>query len=144
MGVRVNVHMSKITCTPIKVGIDTYATQINCCTVVAKGFLKLPNLHMLIKQKSPSFNRNLLLRTFGEFPIYSVSNKGKSTIPPLFNGPEVLSSASDNAKLLAEKFRRDSNFDDSSISMPVFPSKIDLKLHNITITPKMVKSINEP
>ena len=112
--------------------------------VVAKGFLKLPNLHMLIKQKSPSFNRNLVLRTFGEFPIYSVSNKGKSTIPPLFNGPEVLSSASDNAKLLAEKFRRDSNFDDSSISMPVFPSKIDLKLYNITITPKMVKSINEP
>ena len=29
----------------------------------------------------------------------SVHNKGKSAIPPLFNGPEVLSSASDKEKL---------------------------------------------
>ena len=29
----------------------------------------------------------------------SVHNKGKSAIPPLFNGPEVLSTASDKAKL---------------------------------------------
>ena len=34
----------------------------------------------------------------------SVLNKGKSAISPLFNGPEVLSSASDKAKLLAENF----------------------------------------
>ena len=32
-----------------------------------------------------------------------VLNKGKFAIPPLFNGPEVLSSASDKAKLFAEK-----------------------------------------
>ena len=31
----------------------------------------------------------------------SVLNKGKSAIPPLLNGPEVLSSASDKAKLFA-------------------------------------------
>ena len=35
----------------------------------AKGFLKLPNLNMLIKQKSPSLLRNLALGTFGESPI---------------------------------------------------------------------------
>ena len=34
----------------------------------------------------------------------SVLNKGKSAIPPLFNGLEVLSSASDKAKLLARDF----------------------------------------
>ena len=34
----------------------------------------------------------------------SVLNKGKSAIPPLFNGPEVWSSASDKAKLIAETF----------------------------------------
>ena len=34
----------------------------------------------------------------------SVLNKGKSAIPPLFNGPEVLSSASDKAKLFAKNF----------------------------------------
>ena len=33
-----------------------------------------------------------------------VLNKGKSDIPPLYNGPEVLCSASDKAKLFAEKF----------------------------------------
>ena len=32
----------------------------------------------------------------------SVLNKAKSAIPPLFNGPEVLSSASDKSKLFAE------------------------------------------
>ena len=32
----------------------------------------------------------------------SVHNKGKSGIPPLFNGPEVLSFASNKAKLFAE------------------------------------------
>ena len=42
----------------------------------------------------------------------SVLNKGKSAIPPLFNGPEVLSSASDKAKLFAEHFSLNSNLDD--------------------------------
>ena len=34
----------------------------------------------------------------------SVLNKGKSAVPPLFNSPEVLSSASGKAKLFAENF----------------------------------------
>ena len=37
--------------------------------VIAKGFLKLPNLHMLRKQKSPSLPTNLALETFGELQI---------------------------------------------------------------------------
>ena len=41
----------------------------------------------------------------------SVFNKGKSTITPLFNGPEVLPSASDKAKLFAENFSLNSNLD---------------------------------
>ena len=64
----------------------------------------LPNLHMLIKQKSPSLSRNLALRTFDKLPI--VFNKGKSVIPPLFNGQKVLSSASDKEKLFAENFSK--------------------------------------
>ena len=36
----------------------------------------------------------------------SVLNKGKSAIPPLFNGPEVLSSASDKANCLLKTFIR--------------------------------------
>ena len=39
----------------------------------------------------------------------SVLNKGKSAIFPLFNGPEVLSSGSDKAKLFAENFSLNSN-----------------------------------
>ena len=71
----------------------------------------------------------------------SVLNKGKSAIPPLFNGPEVLSSASDKAKLFAENFSKNSDLDDSGISLHVFPSRTNLKLHNIYVTPKMVKKV---
>ena len=46
----------------------------------------------------------------------SVLNKGKSAIPPLFNSPEVFSSASDKAILFAENFSKNSNLDDSGIS----------------------------
>ena len=65
----------------------------------------------------------------------SVLNKGKSAIPPL------LSAASDKAKLFAKNFSKNSNLDDSGISLPVFPSRTNLNLHNISITPKMVKKV---
>ena len=51
----------------------------------------------------------------------------------------MLSSASDKAKLFAENFSKNSNLDDSGISLPVFPSRTHLKLHNISVTSKMVK-----
>ena len=53
----------------------------------------------------------------------------------------MLSSASDKAKLLAKNFSKISNLDDTGISLPVFPSRANLKLHNISITPKMVKKV---
>ena len=34
-----------------------------------------------------------------------------------------------------------SNLDDSGISLPVFPYRTNLKLHNISVTPKMVKTV---
>ena len=46
----------------------------------------------------------------------SVLIKGKSAMSSLFNGPEVLSSASDKAKLFAENFFKNCNLDDSGIS----------------------------
>ena len=73
--------------------------------------------------------------------IVSVLNKGKSAIRPQFSGPEVLSSASDKVKLFAENFSKNSNLDDSGISLPVFPSRINLKLHNIFVTSKMVQKV---
>ena len=100
----------------------------------------LPNLHMLIKQKGQSLYRNLALRTFGELPIVFL-NKGKSAITPLFNDLEMLPSASNKARLFAENFPKTSNLHDSGISLPVFPSRTNLKLHNISVTPKMVKKV---
>ena len=63
---------------------------------------------------------------------------GKSAIPPLFNGQEVLSSASDKVKLFAGNFSKSSDLDDSGISLRVFSSRNNLKLH-IFVTPKVVK-----
>ena len=71
----------------------------------------------------------------------SVLNKGKSGIPPLFNGLDILSSASDKAKLFAENFSKNSNLDDSGIPLYIFPSRTNLKLHNISVTSKMVKKV---
>ena len=63
--------------------------------------MKLRNVYMLIKQKSPITPLNLGPLDFWGI-ANSVHNKGKSGISPLFNGPEVLSSASGKAKLFAE------------------------------------------
>ena len=94
---------------------------------------------MLLKQES------ITSQKLGSWDFWEISNsvlnKGKSAIPPLFNRPEVLSSTSDKAKLFAKNFSKNSNLDDSSISLPVFPSRTNLKLHNISITPKMVKKV---
>ena len=56
----------------------------------------------------------------------SVFSKGKSAMPPLFNSAEVLSSASDKAKLFAENVSMNSNIYDSDISLPVFPSRTNV------------------
>ena len=48
-------------------------------------------------------------------------------------------SASDKAKLFAENSSKNSKLDDLRISLPVFPFKTNLKLHNISVTPKMAK-----
>ena len=71
----------------------------------------------------------------------SVTNKGKSGIPLLFNDLQVLSSASNKAKLFAKSFSKSSNLDDSDISLPVFPSRTIVKLHNVSVTPKIVKKV---
>ena len=94
---------------------------------------------MPIKQESIT-SQKLDLQDFWKI-ANSALNKGKSAIPPLFNGPEVLSSASDKAKLFAENFSKNSNLDDSGISLPVFPSRTNLKLNNISVTPDIVKKV---
>ena len=53
----------------------------------------------------------------------------------------MLYSACDKAKLFAKNFSKNSNLDDSGISLPVFPSRTNLKLNKISVTPKMVKEV---
>ena len=53
----------------------------------------------------------------------------------------MLSSAFDKAKFFAESFSINSNLDDSGIFLPVSPSKTNLKLHNISVTSKMVRKV---
>ena len=97
--------------------------------IIAKGFLKLSNLHMLIKQNSPSLPRNVAVGTFGKLLII-VLNKSKSAIPALFSGLEVLSSASNKTKSFAENFSKNSDVDVSGISLPVSP-RTNMKLHKM-------------
>ena len=52
-----------------------------------------------------------------------------------------MSSASDKGKIFPENFSKNSNLDDLGISLPVFSPKTSLKLHNYSVTPKMVKKV---
>ena len=96
-----------------------------------------PNLHLVINSITSQ------KRSYWDFwrIANSVLNKGKSAIPPLLNVPQVLSSASDKAKLFPKNFSKNSYLDDSGISLPGFPSRTNLKLHNISVTPKMVNKV---
>ena len=104
-----------------------------------KRVLEAAKLAYANKTKESITSQKLGSRDF--WRIASVLNKGKSAIPPLFNGLEVLSSASDKAKLFAENFSLNSNLDDSGVSLPVFPSRTNLKLHSTSVTPKMVRKV---
>ena len=103
-----------------------------------KSVLEAAKLTYANKTKESILSQKRSSRDFWRI-ANNVLNKGKSAIPPLFNGPEVLSSTFDKAKLFAEDFPKKSNLDDSGISLPVVPSRTNLKLHNLSVTPKIVK-----
>ena len=101
-----------------------------------KRVLEAAKFAYATKTKESITSQKLGSRNFWQI-ANSVLNKCKSAIPPLFIGPEVLSSASDKAKLFAKNFFNNSNLDDSGI----FLSRTNMKLHNISITPKMAKKV---
>ena len=92
-----------------------------------KRILQAAKLTYANKAKESITSQKLGSRDFWRI-ANSVLNKGKSAIPALFSGPEVLSSAFDKAKSFAENFSLNSNLDNSGISLPVFPSRTNLKL----------------
>ena len=105
----------------------------NCC----KRILEAAKLACPTKTKESITSQKLGSQDFWQIGN-SVFNKGKSAITFLFNGLKVLSSTSDKVKSFAKNFSKNSNLDDLGISLPVFSSLTNIKLHNISITP------NEP
>ena len=103
-----------------------------------KRVLKAAKLPYATKTKNSITCQKLGSRDFWQI-ANSVLNKSNSVIPLQFNKPELLSSASDKGKLFAKNFSNNSHLDDSGISLPVFPTRTNLKLQSISITPKMVK-----
>ena len=87
--------------------------------IVTKEFFKLPDLHLLIKQKSPSLPRNLVLFARKVNLLYLI----------YLTGPGMLSSASDKTKLFPKNFSKNYNLDDSGISSLSFCSRTNLKLY---------------
>ena len=94
---------------------------------------------MLIKQES------ITSQKLGSGNLWQIANsvlkKDNSALPPLINGPEVLSSGPDKAKIVLNFFSKNSNLNESGISLLTFPSRTNLKLHNIHVTPKFVMKI---
>ena len=97
-----------------------------------KRFLQTATLAYANKTKKSIISQKLPSWDFWQISS-SFLDQCKFAIPPLFNSPELLSSASDKANLLAENFYKNSILDDSGISLPVFPSRTILKLHNISV-----------
>ena len=93
---------------------------------------------MLLKQKSPSFPGNLALATFGE--LLTVFSTNVNLLYLLYSMDEMCLTGV-LANLFAKSYSKNSNLDESGIALPVFPSRTNLKLHNIFITPKMVKKV---
>ena len=53
----------------------------------------------------------------------------------------MLSSELDKAKSFADNYSKNANLDDSDISLPLFLLRTNMKLHNISLTHKMVKKV---
>ena len=67
-----------------------------------------------------------------------VMGNGKGSIPTIINGPEVIASSSDKAKLFASNFSSNSTLDDQGHSLPDFPPLTDNYLSEVNITARDV------
>ena len=108
--------------------------------IVTKGFLKSPNFHMLIKQKSPSLPRNFDLVIFGELTI--VFSTKVNLLYLLYSTVQrcyLLHPTKQNCFL--KTFLRTQILSTQVIFLPVFPSRTNPELQNISVTPKMVKKV---
>ena len=108
--------------------------------IIAKRFLKLPNLHILITRKSPSLPRDLALsdswQIANSVPKVNLLHICYSTL----QGCCILHLIKQNC-LLKTFLTTLILMTQLYISLPVFPFRTNLKMHNISVTPKMVKKV---
>ena len=115
-------------------------SHISQASICCKRVLEAAKVAYATKTKESISSQKLGSRDFWRI-ANSFLKKGKPPIPPLLNGSEVLSSASDKAKLFAENLSKNFNFDDSDIYLLVFHSRTNLKLHNVSIILKKAKKV---
>ena len=95
---------------------------------------------MLIKQKNPPLPRNLALRTFDKLPIV-FSTKANLLYLLYSTAPRYCLLYLIKQNCLLKTFLRTLILIISGMSLPVFPSRTNPKLHNISVTPTMVKKV---
>ena len=81
----------------------------------------------------------------GSKEFWRITNKvlgrGKSSVPTLINGPEVIASSVDKAELFAKNFASNSNLNDKGHALPDYPSKTDKSLNSFTVSAKEVAKL---
>ena len=119
-----------------------------CCKVQfrqasnhCKRVLEATKLAYANKTKEPNISQELGSQDFWQI-ANSVFNKVKSAISLLFNSQKMLLSVFDKSKLFAKNFFKNSDLDDSGISLPVFPSRTNLKLHSISVSHKILTNLD--
>ena len=119
---------------------STYKQKFRQTSNYCKMALEAAKLAYVNEAKESIASQKFGLHDFWQI-ANSILNKGKSAISLLFNDFEVLSSLSDKAKLFAENFSKNSILDNSGIYWPAFPSRTNLKQHNIPVTSKLVEMV---
>ena len=89
---------------------------------------------------SPSLPRNLVLSTFGEL-LTAFSTKVNLLYLFHSTAQRCCLMLLIKPSCLPKNISKNSNLDDSAISLSVFPSRSNLKLLNISITPMIVKKV---
>ena len=87
---------------------------------------------MLLKEKIPSLPKNVALGTFGKLLIVFST---KLNLLYLYIPP------SDKGKLFAKNLFKNSNLDDSGISLPVFPSRTFLDCWKVSSVVPVFKDV---
>ena len=105
----------------------------------SKRVLKIAKLACANKAKESITSKKLGSWNFWQIANI-VLNKGKSAIPLLFNGLEVLSSASNKAKLFAQTLLRTLILM-TDVSLYLFSLVEVIWSCNLSVTPKMVKKV---